>query len=108
MLRDITEPDWKVFRELRAIALERFSQRVLSDIERIAGDAGKSAHKRYLAVCKLIERQDRELASAFDNPRRSAALLQLARIQSRHLLTEDEMARFTAATRDAVRLLAGR
>jgi len=35
----------------------------------------------------------------FNNPRRSTALLQLALIQSRDLLSEEEFARFSPETR---------
>lgn len=102
MSRAISESDWKVFRRLREVALERFCQRVLDEIGRVAADENKTSHERYLAVCKLIERRDGELADAFDDPRRSAALQQLACIQSHELLTEEEMSRFSPETREAV------
>ena len=107
MLRAISESDWKLFRQLRPIALERFCQRVLAEVERIASDGSKTSHERYLAVFKLIEKRDRELAVAFDDPRRSTALQQLAWIHSYALLTDEEMDRFTPETRDIVQLLAG-
>jgi hypothetical protein len=107
MPRTLSEPEWKVFRELRAIALERFCQRVLTQIDRITSEAGKSYHERYLAVYKLIERRDSELADAFNNPRRSDALRQLASIQSHELLTDEEMSRFSPETREIVSFLAG-
>jgi hypothetical protein len=101
----IREPDWKVFRQLRSLALERFCQRVLSEVGRLASDTSKTGHERYLAVFRLIERRDRELAEAFDDARRSTALRQLACIQAHGLLTDDEMARFSPEAREAVRLL---
>jgi hypothetical protein len=107
MLRDIAEPDWKVFRKLRTIALERFCDRVLAEVGHIAGDAGKTSHERYLAVFKLIEQRDRELADAFNGMRRSRARQQLACICSHGLLTEDEMSGFSPETRQVVRLLLG-
>ncbi len=36
MVHTISEPDWKLYRQLHPIALERFCQRVLSDLERLA------------------------------------------------------------------------
>ncbi len=101
----ISESDWKLFRQLHPIALERFCQRVLSEIDRLASDTIKTGHERYLAVFKLIERRDRELANAFNDLRRSTALQQLACIQSHELLTEEEMSRFNPETRDAVQFL---
>src|SRR5467141_3631887 len=105
MLRAIAERDWKVFRQLCEVALERFCQRVLSEIGFLASDADKSSHVRYLAVFKLIKRRDKELADAFDGLSRSRALWQLACMQSLDLLTEEEMTRFSAETREILHLL---
>ena len=55
MSRAISEPDWKLFRQLQPLALERFCQRVLEEVGRLAADTGKTSHERYLAVLKLIE-----------------------------------------------------
>jgi hypothetical protein len=108
MTRTISEPDWKVFRQLRPIALERFCQRVLDEIAGLAGDTTKTSHERYLAVFRLLERRDRELADAFNDMRRSTAYFLLGHIQSHDLLTEEEMARFSPETRAVVQLLSGK
>ena len=47
-MRDIKESDWKVFKPLREIALERFCERVLDEVARINLDTGTSKHQRYL------------------------------------------------------------
>jgi hypothetical protein len=103
----MTESEWKLFRRLREVALDRFCQRVLSEICTLAADPGKGNHERYLAVFRLVKRRDKELANAFDDPRRSTALRQLACIRSLELLTEDEFAGFRPETRDSVRVLLG-
>jgi hypothetical protein len=82
MSRDINEADWKAFRRLQTVALERACERVLSELVRIAADAGKEGHARYREVYKLIQDRDAEIAAAFNNPRRSTALWQLARIRA--------------------------
>ncbi len=105
MSRDIPESDWKVFRELRVIALERLCERALNDIQRIAGDASKTFHERYLAVYKTIQQRDREVANAFNDFRRSTAVLQLGIIHSHDLLTEAELSRFTDETRKRIEFL---
>jgi hypothetical protein len=71
--RAISEPDWKLFRQLHALALERFSECALSELSRLASDAGKGAPERYLAVFELLQRRDKALAEAFDDLRRSTA-----------------------------------
>ena len=107
MSRVISESDWRLFRKLQPLALERFCERVLSEINQISCDSNKTSHQRYAAIFKLLERRDRELADAFNDLRRSTAWRQLALIQSHGLLTEKEMADFTAETRGVIELLAG-
>jgi hypothetical protein len=94
----IPEADWKVFRKLREVALERFCERVLAEIEQVASNTGKSHHQRYLEIFKLIHHRDDELAGAFNNPARSTALWQLAAINSYGLLADEELSRFTPET----------
>ena len=103
MAGDFREPDWKRLRRLQPLALERFCQRVLDEISRLAADAGQGSHERYRAVYRLLQDRDERLADAFDNPRRSAALVQLARIRAEGLLSEEEFAGFSPETRAAVR-----
>jgi hypothetical protein len=105
MSEAIAEADWKVFRELRVVALERFCERALAEVERLAADPDKSAHQRYLAVYKAIERRDRELADAFDSPSRSAALRNLVGLHAQKLLTDEEFSRFSPELRDRVRTI---
>ena len=102
MHRTFPEPDWKVFRQLRQLALDRFCQRVLDEVAQLGADASKSSHERYLAVHRLLQARDERLAYAFNNPRRSAAYLQLATIRAEGLLTEDEFTRFSDETRALV------
>lgn len=104
MERGIYEPDWKLFRQLQPLALDRFCQRVLAEVRRLAADTNQSSHQRYLAVFELLQERDKELADAFNDPRRSTALVQLARLRSQGLLTEEEFARFSPETRAAVQV----
>src|SRR5215217_7055944 len=99
MPREISERDWKLLRELKPIALERFCDRVLAELAGVAGARDKGSHERYLAAFDLIRRRDRDLADTFDGLRRSTALLQLAAMRSRGLVTDEEFARFGAETR---------
>jgi hypothetical protein len=102
MQDQIPEHDWKVFRELQLVALDRFCQRVLADVAKMCGDQPKSNHERYLDLFKLIQDRNDELADAFDDIRRSTAVRQLVHIQSHGLLTEEEMSRFSSETREQV------
>lgn len=105
MPREIKESDWKLFRQLHPVALERFSQRILSEIGSINADSAKDFHQRYLDIFEVIGRRDREMTQLFDDLRRSTALSQIALIQSRGLLTEDEFSRFSTETRSFVEVM---
>jgi hypothetical protein len=74
MALEFPERDWKVFRQLLEVALERFCERVLDEICKIAAEPDRTNHERYLEIFKLLERRDDEMASGFNNPRRSMAL----------------------------------
>jgi hypothetical protein len=106
-MEQIPESDWKIFRQLREVALERFCERVLAEVCRVAGENGSGFHTRYLAVFKVIDDRNEELALVFDNPRRSVALQQLVQMRLRRLLTDEEFARFRPETRETVELLLG-
>ncbi len=106
-MREIKESDWKILRQLHSEALERFCKQVLLEIDRINSDGGKSFHQKYLDICKVIDRRDKEIAQTFDNLRRSKAFIQLASMKGRGLVTEDEFLRLSQETRDAVDLLLG-
>jgi hypothetical protein len=107
MPRQISESDWKLFRQMHPVALERFCQGVLTEVERLASRTGKSANERYLSVFRLLQRRDKELGEAFNDLRRSTALLQLAVLRSRGLVTDEEFARFSPETREAVQVFQG-
>jgi hypothetical protein len=106
--RDISEADWKVFRQVHPLALERFCEQALAEVGRLASETGQSAHERYLAVFRLLQRRDKELAEAFTDFRRSTALLQLAILRLRGLVSDEEFARFSPETRGAVQVFQGR
>ena len=105
MPREITEADWKLFRQLREVALERFCERALADVSNAIEQVGQTSHDCFLRLLHLVNRQNKELASLFDDPRRSTAVQQLALIRKRGLLTDDEFRRFDDRTRDSVEVI---
>jgi hypothetical protein len=95
----ISESDWKIFKELKNKALERFSQRILDESLAICGNSALSAHERYRELYSLIHQRDKEMAWAFDGLSRSKARLQLSLMQNLELLTQEELARFSEGFR---------
>jgi len=106
MKHEPPESDWKSFRKLRLVALERFCKRVLDEVPRYSLDTERSYHERYLELFRWLGERNDELAKAFDDPRRSQMLRQLAAIWAHDLLTPDEFARFTPHTRERIQHLA--
>ena len=104
MMRQIKESDWKLFRQVHAEALERFSQRILLEIELVNSDRTKGFHERYLEIWAVLKRRDKQMAQAFDGIRRSTALIQLASMKGLGVVTEDDIARFSQETREVVHL----
>jgi len=102
MASDVPESDWKVFRDLREAALDRFCNDVLEELRRVLLDGSRGHHERYLAVYRLLQERDEKLARAFNDPRRSTMMWQLAAIHALGLLTPDELSGFTPETRQAV------
>ena len=98
----ILESDWKLFRELHPILLNRFCQRVLTRVAELASNDSQTPHERYLELYELIRKSDRALAGAFDDQRRSTALLQLRIMHAHDLLTEAELARFSPEAKNTI------
>jgi hypothetical protein len=103
--RDIPESDWKIFRTVRESALDRYCARVLDECRAVIEDNSISNHERYLRLFQLLQERDDELADAFNNPRRSAALIQLAHVCRLGVVTDAELAGFSKETREFVTAL---
>ncbi|RKT45870.1 peptide ABC transporter substrate-binding protein [Thiocapsa rosea] len=94
-MKTIREADWKVFKQVRENALQRFCQQVLDDIDAINRDAELTAHERYLKIYELIHARDRKLVATFDGLSRSDATFRLMLIRTLGLVSEEDLARFS-------------
>ena len=101
-MSDIRESDWKTLRSLHDAALDRFCRKVLDELIRVSTDSALTSHQRYLAIFKLIQERDEELAEAFNGFRRSVAIEQLQLWKRHGLLTDEEYSRFSEETRARV------
>ena len=95
----IPEADWGVFRSLHPIWIDRFCRRVNDELLRTLSDDSRDAYERYLATYKLMQKRDKEIASAFDDFRRSTAIFQIAIIRKLGVITDEELGRFSESTR---------
>jgi hypothetical protein len=104
-LREIKETDWKVLRRLHPLALERFCERVLAEVEHVIDNKARSAHERYLDIYRILGRRDRDIACLFNDLKRSRGLTMLAGIRSEGLLTEEEFSSLSPEARSVIEML---
>jgi hypothetical protein len=98
---EIKESDWKVFRRLHSVALERYCRRVLEEV-RVAAECQGDYHDCYRRVYRLIRERDKTMAAAFDDPRRSTAFILLANMICEELLREEELKQFSLEAQERI------
>ena len=106
MSRSISERDWKVFRELRQVALERLCDKILAEAKAEIEGPAKTSHEKYLSLYKLMEERDDDVARGFNDFRRSTALMQIGIIHSMGLFTGEELRRFSPETLQIIKMYA--
>lgn len=98
----ISESDWRVFKEVRVVALDRLYHRILSECRTVCDDDALTAHNRYLKLYELIHNRDKDIQRAFDDFRRTTALTCLTSMWQLGLVTQTELDRFSLDTRHQV------
>ena len=102
MSSDFPESDWRRFKEVHQRLLERYCIRILEEVDAASRDARGSAHDRYLKIYKLINESNEQMANAFDDFRRSTAVMQLGIMRRMKLLMDEELSLFSEQTRTRV------
>ena len=103
MHNQIKESDWKVFKELRPLALQRYCEKVMGDVNEIIRDSDKDAYDRYSKMYKIVRDGDKKLADMFDGFSRSRAFTQLLMYYEQGLLNEEEIDQLSDETRERIR-----
>ena len=103
MQSDIAERDWKVFKELHPIAMDRFFEKTVKDLQQPLWTKNKPAQERFWDAWTYATRQQEQTAILFDDFRRSTAILQARMIHANHLYSDEEVARFSPEMRDRLR-----
>lgn len=93
----MTESDWKIFKQIKEKAIERYCQSCLSEFRKIIDDESSHPHERYLRNYGLVLDSDQKMQRLFDGHSRSRAPLQLFAIRSEGLADEALVARLSAA-----------
>ena len=91
----ISESDWNIYKRIRDLAQDRYSQRVLDEAERIRQDESLSVQDRHAELSRMVRERDKEMFRVFDSLRRSSAVLCLMMMRSHDLVTDEEMQSFS-------------
>lgn len=102
----IRESDWKYWRKLSQVALERFCDETLKEAVRFS-KGGETAHSRYRDLFQYLRRQDRKVADVFDDQRRSNAFIQIAIAVKERIILRDELEGFSEETKARILLMLG-
>ena len=94
------ESDWKIFKEIKEKAIERFCEISLSEFREILDDEKEHIHNRYLLNFKLVQNRDKQMALLFDGHSRSKATLQLIAIRGEGLADEALIAKLSQEFRE--------
>jgi len=102
----LPETDWRLLRSVHRAALDRYCTRVLEECAMTIRGAAPSPHDRYLRLFRMLKERDASIAAAFDDLRRSTAIQRLAAMIALGVVTDEELNRFSAPTRDSAIVLA--
>lgn len=99
----IKERDWRLLSRLKPVALDRLCRRILDEAQEIIASAGEGdAHRAYLALFQHIQESNELVSLAFDDWRRSQAILRLLVWRREGLITDEEFASLTPETQRIV------
>ena len=107
MTQGFQESDWRIFKKLKEVALERLCEQILKKAVSISTSKKGSSHERYLKLYRHVKNRDRDIARAFNDHRRSIMIQQLAAIHGLGLLTPEEMERFSPGTQETIEAIKG-
>ena len=71
------ESDWKLFTELKDIAIEKYCTLALDESQKVISDQNEHSHNRYLLLYKLLQNRNKHMSLLFDGHSRSKAWIQL-------------------------------
>jgi hypothetical protein len=80
-MAQISETDWKIFKQIKERALEKYCLQCLAEFKAIAERTDLSPHERYLLNYRTVKERDIILANIFNGLSRSRAFVQLLHIR---------------------------
>lgn len=82
------ESDWKIFKQVKEDAIEKFCDMALSEYQDIIKTKKEKSQETYTFLYRLVINRDKQMALLFDGHSRSNAPLQLLAIRGEGLADE--------------------
>lgn len=101
------ESDWKHFKALNEVVLQRLAQQALDSIQSIATSEDRSPYDRYQAMVAETKDWDEKFRIGFGQFSRSRMLMQIGYLRSLQLVHDDELAGFSSDVQTWVANLVG-
>lgn len=101
-MSDFPEADWKYMRALKPALLERLCKRINQKSVSILNDPVKTAYERYLDIFEKTQKDDMDIASAFDDWRRSTISIKIMEIYRQGLFTDSDLRGFSPQTKERI------
>ncbi len=101
---DFTEADWKCLQRLKSTLLERLCERINQKTLGILNDPSKTPYEKSLAIYEKTRRDDRDVARAFDDWRRSRLGTIILELDRQGLFTESDLQGFSPAIEEYIAL----
>jgi len=105
MIEQIKESDWKVFKELNPLALDRYCKRVLNEVNGIINENDVGVHDRYLKMYKVVHERDKRMGEIFDHFSRSKAFIDLVVYYRENLISDEELSRLSEENQKRIRAI---
>ena len=91
-------------RRLQPALIDRQCERINQKIAAILRDPALTAYERYLNVFRKTNEENRNVASAFDDWRRSTIFTRIMDIYSQGLFTDEDLQGFTQGTQEWIEI----
>ncbi|MCP3930199.1 MAG: hypothetical protein GY705_13990 [Bacteroidetes bacterium] len=101
-MRHIKESDWKYLRKIKDKILNRHCDAILEVLDLIIQNREGEEHKSYLQIYSLIEKKDKEIASTYNDLKRSNAIEKICHMRRHLAMTDEEFSKLSEETKDIV------
>ncbi len=101
----ISEKDWKRLRKLKSQKLEKACEDILAEVEKTLKTRKGKEYEAYLAIWKLLKKEDEKISIMFDDQKRSNAILKISALRHNGYLSDEEMKEFSDRTQEIVEAL---